>query len=405
LQLSTDLKESSANWLVAQGTFDWISVPPITLRSIEDYVSGIPGSFISHPTVITNRITFISHGMYAEDFLVSSDSEMTIKLWKESMPKILMYPIVIVDRPNFAAKYQRTARIEQFIMTTRNFKGVSRIRRFRRISTSEIRSFLNSYFNRLGDLSTKRNSYAVDSPSDVRKISKSASNSSFGRSLLCDAFQLNVLPMLPREVTLQIAVVGGSMDEPELEILQRYGFEYQTTVFGVDESDNYFDLDYEQTAPSKKYDLILCSQVLEHIWNHSEACKSLSNLTLKNGLIWVSCPQSNRFHGSPNFYTSGFTHEYLRKQFLNYGNVINSGSVGTERLYKATHLLPSWLSVRAHIFPLLFTFEERSNWVRPLLALRYTAINLYLGLQSKKVRSDARWATESWILVKSDRTK
>lgn len=401
LQLSNDLQASDAKWLIAQGKFDWISLPPITLSGVEDFINGLQGSFISHPTVFTSRKEFMNLDMYSEDLLVASDSEMTIKLWRESTPSLLKYPVVIVEQPNFAAKYHRVARVEQIIITKRNFRGFSLVRRLSRVVSAELRNFSVTNINKLGDLSTKRNSRTVTSPAKIRKISNSVSDSSFGRSLLCDAFQLNVLPLLPEGIILQVAVIGGDLNEPEIELLRMHGFEYEISVFGIDQSANYLDLNQAQIEIRRKYHLVLCSQVLEHIWNHSESCKSLSSFAIEDGLIWVSCPQSNRFHGSPSFYTAGFTHEYLREQFASHANIINSGSVGTERLYKATHMLPSWLSVRGHKFPLLFAFGERRPAIRFFLALRYLLINFYLTLQSKTVRLDPRWATESWILARS----
>ena len=66
-----------------------------------------------------------------------------------------------------------------------------------------------------------------------------------------------------------IAVVGGARNEPELLIFQnKIGLELHS--FGIDSKTgiskfNYLDLNVAQDKPDLQFDLILCSQVLEHV--------------------------------------------------------------------------------------------------------------------------------------------
>lgn len=225
--------------------------------------------------------------------------------------------------------------------------------------------------------------------------------SNFMRSRLLFMFEKNIpLGEPPRE--LSVAVLGGSRAEPELQLLETRGFKLKVTLLGIEDYNRYLDLNLVITSNHlEKYDLILCSQVLEHIWNHDNSFKIFENLLSPGGHLWISCPASNRYHGSPEYYITGFHADYFVKRLAITGlQVLNCGLLGTRRNYFATHTLPTWLSVKGHRFPLFFTFENRPIFRQFVLGVRYFFYILLTSVHSARLTTSPHCATETWVVAK-----
>jgi len=227
--------------------------------------------------------------------------------------------------------------------------------------------------------------------------------SNFSRTHLVQKFIDEVLPRLNAEGKLTVAVVGGGESDPEVEEIRQFFPNSYFTTFGIELAERYLDLNRatDDLGP-QKFDLILCSQVFEHIWNHREASNTLLKLAKPNGLIWVSVPASNRPHGSPGYFTPGLTADFLHNLFtLCQGQTLALGMIGTKRNYAATHSLPYWLSVSGHKCPILFGPKDRVWWKRFLYLVFFLPTNFRLSFLSATVSADVSTATESWILVRA----
>lgn len=225
----------------------------------------------------------------------------------------------------------------------------------------------------------------------------------FSRTHLVQKFSDEVLSRLNSEKKLSVAVVGGSESDPEVKAIRLFIPNCQVTTFGIECAEIYLDLNRaSDDLGLQKFDLILCSQVFEHIWNHREASNTLLKLAKPNGLIWVSVPASNRPHGSPGYFTAGLTADFLNNLFtLCKGHTLALGMFGTKRNYAATHSLPYWLSVSGHRFPLLFGPSDRVWWKQLLYLVFFLPTNFRLSLLSATLSSDVSTATESWILIRA----
>ena len=103
------------------------------------------------------------------------------------------------------------------------------------------------------------------------------------------------------------------------------------------------------------FDLILCSQVWEHIWHHGNAFENIENLTSSGSYLWLASLASHR----------------------------------------ATHSLPIWLSVKSLRQPLLHRFSGSNILVRYILTLKYSLRNAELYFVSQRVTADISFTTES----------
>lgn len=260
---------------------------------------------------------------------------------------------------------------------------------------------LNSLYAKLGF-----NSYPEVRMVDAKIVSHvgQLQIDNFSRHLLVSLFISHLeKSRTPGKSVLRVGLVGGSLQEPELAALSKFGYVFEVTVLGLeDESEVFFDLNVEDSVAQEKFDLILCSQVMEHVWDLRNSFLNLRNLLDKDGILWLSCPASNRFHGSPDYFSAGYSEQFLQNQILAINlDILASGSFGSHRNYMATHSLNVWLSPKGHRWPLLFAFDSKPVLVRLILSVRFFFRLSYLSFLSPRITGNPRFATESWILAKN----
>jgi len=204
----------------------------------------------------------------------------------------------------------------------------------------------------------------------------------------------------------KVAVVGGSPNEPELKAITALYPSAAITFFGIEElgSDVEFvkyDLNEIQTSNSH-FDLVICSQVLEHVWNVKVAVENLAKLLNPNtGLLWINCPASNMAHGSPHCYSAGYSPEMLEKLATsNSLEILRIGSIGSRRMYFYTHALQYWPSKFELSHPLI-SYRPLRSYGRSIIteSFRGSLGRLYSAILSNKKSSDLKYATESYLLA------
>jgi SAM-dependent methyltransferase len=209
-----------------------------------------------------------------------------------------------------------------------------------------------------------------------------------------------------------VAVVGGSRREPELCSLHS---QVLVDYFGIANDDlepnfEFLDLNHRPTKAVGRYDLVLCSQVLEHVWDVRAAIDNLVNLTSPGGFLWIGCPTSNFPHGSPHYYSAGYTSELIVNLLEQSGvEVIDSGMVGSERNYVWTHAHRHWPSEAELARPLrasvAMAFHSGGSLPKRLLRCARRLTLFPLLTTDATVVSDVRFATESWVLGRLPSTK
>ena len=248
-------------------------------------------------------------------------------------------------------------------------------------------------------LNRDHNYFKIDK--DILKIVRAKRQSiSHAREILLCFFFEEFKKISLKKVT-KVAIIGGTEHEPEIGILRQLIPSFELSILGVDNlADTFFDLNETDQSHSEKYDLILCSQVIEHIWAHGNAFIQFQKLLSAGGYLWISCPASNRPHGSPDYFSAGFTSSFLVNHAMQVNlNIQASGTFGSKRNYFAVHLLDNWLTSKGHRWPILFCFEGKSFWKQIVLTIRYLLLIMLLHFVSKKLTTATRHSTESWMLA------
>ena len=244
--------------------------------------------------------------------------------------------------------------------------------------------------------------------SESRELAHFLYPENFARSLIIEEFmEFFKMTDLLKSSQLNIAVVGGSSKEPELAVFKHLNIEVNLSIFGIDSKVEFLDLNTSNpNLPSSNFDLILCSQVFEHIWNYHEAIESLKKLMNEKTFLWISCPSSNRPHGLSFYFAAGLTESFLVNNLRHHDlKVEASGSLGSRRIYRSIHTLPTWLSARGNKFPPIWAFEghpydKESLVYRTAFTLRYIHRSFELLFFSGKVTTDIRTASESWVCAR-----
>ena len=157
-----------------------------------------------------------------------------------------------------------------------------------------------------------------------------------------------------------VAVIGGNSEDPEVATLTCLFPEVEFHYFNITNScndANFHALDLNESNPqfikNMQFDLVISSQVLEHIWNHDNYFKIVVEITKPTGLIWLNCPKSNMVHGSPDYFSAGFTASYLSRNLENHGcEILLAAEVGNRRYYLGIHLGRYWQTREENRHPL-----------------------------------------------------
>ena len=224
-------------------------------------------------------------------------------------------------------------------------------------------------------------------------------NLNYGRILLLEKFD-NFCSKQNFPKTISIAIVGGSRDDPELEIINKYTNIEKITVFGIDtQSDEYFDLNRRnENKEYTNFDFILCSQVIEHIWNMNEFYLNLKSLCDIKTILHINCPKSNMEHGSPDYFSSGYSVKFLEKNLeeINF-KILESGEVGSEVYYKSIHLLQDWLTEEEVLNQ--YKFKSKSLRFKLKHFSKLFNIGSYLVLKRNNNRKTSNFMTEAFVFA------
>jgi SAM-dependent methyltransferase len=389
------LRSSDSPQLISQAEIEWLPGNIQDLDSYLGFLSGQKSKFISHQSYFVSREHFLKQGGFSAKFKVASDTEFILRMSRFGIEFSEDIKPVWVENSNFASLNHRLGRLENLQISIRYLFKKRFFLRLPKLILSEI-SFVLRAAARLFEVSARHFKFVYrDSEYHFLQFRKNR-KISYGRARVTSEFSKAIDRHLLPNVSKKVGVIGGSLDDYEVSVLRRHSPKAEFTVLGIEGSDVLMDLNQPFDRESQ-FDLVLVSQVLEHIWNHESFFSNVISCVKKDGFIWVGCPASNKVHASPDFFSAGFTHQFLQHNFesRNVHSVL-SGSFGSKRLYVATHLIPGWLTPRGHSFPLFFGFEDRTFLSRILLWARYFPYLVYLSFVNAEDSSSDRWLTESW---------
>ena len=206
-------------------------------------------------------------------------------------------------------------------------------------------------------------------------------------------------------VVESVAVVGGSLLDQEIYEIKKSFPDATFSVYGIEPGNTFMDLNLS-AIEREKYDLVLCTNVLEHVWNHENFAKNLVSLMADRGILWCSFPFSDMYHGSPYYYSAGFDPAYVEHLFVrNSATTEKSRIISSRRLYLFTHLLQDWPSVFRYKHPfigqILWGLGLRRNPRPPIRYLSFgrLLVCLYLSFTPKKFDSNPMNGCGAWIKV------
>jgi SAM-dependent methyltransferase len=209
-------------------------------------------------------------------------------------------------------------------------------------------------------------------------------------------FETQIQPYLSQIKT--VAIVGGGPDEAELKILEQK-IKVKAHFYGIEpealprELFTFLDLNKEAHFEAT-YDLVICSQVLEHVWDHEIAFRNLMNLVSEDGIIWIGCPASNYAHGSPFYFSAGFSPDFIANYLNKQGfKILMADALGSKRYYFLTHAMQIWATEKMHRAPLIYGISRYYP--------RQVFFRIVASFMSSKVKTDIKWATETVVFAQN----
>jgi hypothetical protein len=225
------------------------------------------------------------------------------------------------------------------------------------------------------------------------------------REIIVDIFKDKIFPNLDH--INSVAIVGGGLLDPEVQALLKIKH-LKVDCYGIDKDSIEFDLNHFQQI-NKAYDLVICSQVLEHLFDAKTALVNLIHMTKPGKFLWIGCPASNRSHGSPNYYSAGYQPDLIIRLIDTYCNSFSIGGVvGSERQYFMTHALRIWPTKEELKNPLInYNFNRRQESVtKKIIRFIYDfPLRAYLYSLPYSPTSQVEYATETWVFSRIDKLK
>jgi len=225
------------------------------------------------------------------------------------------------------------------------------------------------------------------------------------REIIVDIFKDKIFSNLDQ--INSVAIVGGGLLDPEVQALLKIKH-LEVDCYGIDEGLIELDLNYLQHI-NKAYDLVICSQVLEHLFDAKTALSNLIHMTKPGKFLWIGCPASNRSHGSPNYYSAGYQPELIIRLIDVYCNSFSVGGViGSKRQYFMTHALRVWPTKKELKNPLInYNFNRRQESVtKKIIRFIYDLpLRSYLYSLPYRPTSQVEYATETWVFSRIDTLK
>lgn len=202
----------------------------------------------------------------------------------------------------------------------------------------------------------------------------------------------------------RILVIGGGPKEPELILFdEKIVSVHFAGIDNVEIGGKFSPLDLNTMKNlQESFDLVICNQVLEHLYNLGSAFKNFQNLVRPGGFIWINCPASNYRHGSPEFYSAGYSWEFLVRNmescdFLS----IDAGELSSKRIYLYRHLLQIWPTSRQIKYPFISYFGIEGKVINKLFFnLRTIPYRIIISLVNRHWSINGSYAIETFGFFK-----
>lgn len=202
-----------------------------------------------------------------------------------------------------------------------------------------------------------------------------------------------------------IAVVGGDSNEPELEHLA----DSMITFYGIENTNKdhrFRELDLNSDFPvdmrDEKYDLVLCSQVIEHLYDLPRSIGVVPGLVKAGGHIWLGFPASNIPHGSPEYFSAGYPFQTAAKLLPSGFEIIFGGQLGSKRNYLWTHYLREWPTLEELNNPIRFIWQTRTSVPRKIVRTLRRFRQAHVVFSNNKIYYEIEFATESYLLARNN---
>jgi SAM-dependent methyltransferase len=99
-----------------------------------------------------------------------------------------------------------------------------------------------------------------------------------------------------------VALDLGSGTSPYRDVVERVGLELKTLDIGPEAQPDYLGTAEETGLDAASFDLVICTQVIEHVGNPGAAVKEIARILRPGGYLIITAPHVWFFHPHPHDY-------------------------------------------------------------------------------------------------------
>lgn len=211
--------------------------------------------------------------------------------------------------------------------------------------------------------------------------------------------------------SLRVLVIGGSDLDPEVINIKK-NFKTEITYAGIETELSlrpyiYLDLNsrIKRQLISSSFEVIMCNQVFEHIFDLNNALKYIALLCKEDTIIWIDFPTSTFPHGSPDFYTSGIMPDMVMNLASKFDlETVKRGIIGSQRDYLFGHVLNVWPTLHQQRHPFWSYYGIQGSLIRKIIhQVKIIPAKILLSTASRQYNDQLSSATTGWIILKSSK--
>lgn len=190
-----------------------------------------------------------------------------------------------------------------------------------------------------------------------------------------DGWVATTLENLKKSSALTTLLDAGAGESPYKVMAVKQGYSYESHDFNKyspkeseigfqDPSWNYpehtYVCDILDIPENKKFDLVLCTEVFEHIPDPVAAFKKLARLTTKGGFLVITVPLASHIHQAPYYFSSGLSPQWFVHWSRETGISIESLEIQGDYMDRMKQDLSTMMNLKKPFFvPGLAKFASR----------------------------------------------
>jgi SAM-dependent methyltransferase len=127
-----------------------------------------------------------------------------------------------------------------------------------------------------------------------------------------------------------------------------------------------------EELPTGEFDVVLCTEVLEHVPNPVAALRAISGSVKRGGIVMITVPFSSRMHQAPYWYSAGLSPYWFEKHAANLNLKCEKIVIAGDYVDQILSELPQFMSAYSFFgfnlgYRISSIIKKQGHWLRARL--------------------------------------